>query len=323
MVNRQTAVGAFVIGGFILGAAALMTFGHFRFFSQSIRAAVVFQGSISGLAVGAPVTFRGVRVGAVESIAITFDQEDQAAYIPVVIDLDPDQVTVVESQHENNSTLDLKRLIAHGLRAQLNMQSFVTGQSNVNLDFDPASPAPLHPRLTSLTEIPVKPSAIQKMKDVLADLPLKELAGSASAVMDNIRILSQRLDDDLPPLLASIRTSSEHSQKTLDVVAETMVDLQKNLSSTIANLNTLLVNGNRQLDARSADAHVALLNIARTAQRATSTLDTLRSMTAAGSESRVNLDDALRDIAAAAAALRGFASDVERNPQLLLTGRKQ
>jgi paraquat-inducible protein B len=30
----------------------------------------------------------------------------------------------------------------------------------------------------------------------------------------------------------------------------------------------------------------------------------------------------LRDLAAAAASLRGFANDVERNPQLLLTGRK-
>jgi len=36
----------------------------------------------------------------------------------------------------------------------------------------------------------------------------------------------------------------------------------------------------------------------------------------------VNLEAALRDLAASAASLRGFSNDVEHNPQLLLTGRR-
>jgi paraquat-inducible protein B len=48
----------------------------------------------------------------------------------------------------------------------------------------------------------------------------------------------------------------------------------------------------------------------------------LRTATSSRSADRANVESTLRDLAAAAASLRGFASDVERNPQLLLTGRK-
>jgi paraquat-inducible protein B len=44
-------------------------------------------------------------------------------------------------------------------------------------------------------------------------------------------------------------------------------------------------------------------------------------MTAPRAPERLDLDATLRDLAAAAAALRGLTADVERNPRLLLTGR--
>ena len=71
--NGQTLVGAFVLGGIVLALGAIVLFGKFNLFNPAVRAAVVFEDSIAGLSVGAPVTFRGVRVGAVESIAIQFD----------------------------------------------------------------------------------------------------------------------------------------------------------------------------------------------------------------------------------------------------------
>jgi paraquat-inducible protein B len=49
----------------------------------------------------------------------------------------------------------------------------------------------------------------------------------------------------------------------------------------------------------------------------------MRSLTSNRGEARANFEATLRDLAASAASLRGFASDVEHNPQLLLTGRRQ
>lgn len=91
--RRQTAIGAFVLGGVVLALAAVVLFGKANIFSPILRAAVVFENSISGLAVGAPVTFRGVRVGSVAAIAVVYDPKTQATYIPVTLDLEPSRST--------------------------------------------------------------------------------------------------------------------------------------------------------------------------------------------------------------------------------------
>ena len=80
--DRQTVVGVFVLGGALLAVGAILLFGKFHVGSTSRRYAIVFQDSISGLAVGAPVNFRGVRVGSVLSIALEFDPKTHVAYIP-------------------------------------------------------------------------------------------------------------------------------------------------------------------------------------------------------------------------------------------------
>ena len=59
-----------------------------------------------------------------------------------------------------------------------------------------------------------------------------------------------------------------------------------------------------------------------TNQQARETLNGLRSLTSTRGTARVNLESTLRDLAASAASLRGFANDIEHNPQVLLTGRR-
>ena len=60
-----------------------------------------------------------------------------------------------------------------GLRAELNTQSFVTGQSQIDLDFDQSAPAVMHPNVTSLPEIPTRLSTIQRVQKQLSQLPLR------------------------------------------------------------------------------------------------------------------------------------------------------
>ncbi|HVJ52874.1 MAG TPA: MlaD family protein [Aliidongia sp.] len=318
MANRQTIVGAFVLGGIALGVAAFVLFGNFHPFSTSQRAVVIFQGSASGLAVGAPVTFRGVRVGAVSGISIEFDQQAYAAFIPVTLELQPDQVRLAHS----SEPLQLTELIQHGLRAELNIQSFVTGQSQIDLDFDAASPAVFHPGFTDLPEIPARQSAIQKAQQTLSQLPLKELADNANASVESIRQLAERLDTDLPTLIESLKATSDRSKATLDAATQAIGDLQQRLAVTLGDIDKLVEVGARQIDARGADLHALLANSDKTVTEVRQSLADLHEIVSTRSVDRANLDSVLRDLAAAAGALRGFASDVERNPQLLLSGRK-
>jgi paraquat-inducible protein B len=318
--ESHATVGAFVLGGILLVLAAIILFGKFNLFNPSIQAAVIFQDSINGLSVGAPVTFRGVRVGAVESISIEFDSKTQVAYIPVTIRLEPGRALVTRTN--NAESIDLAGLITRGLRAQLNTQSFVTGQSEIDLDFDPASAPVMHPNIATLPEIPTRQSTLQKAREQLSQLPLQELAADTTATLQSLRGLAEKLDEDLPPLVASLKDTSDKSAQTVAIVGEAIKDLQVKLDTTLDTFGQVAASGEQQLNQRGAELHTLLASSNQTMVQARDLLGDLRSLTSERAASRVNIDSTLRDLAAAAASLRGFANDVEHNPQLLLTGRR-
>ncbi|MFT8469159.1 MlaD family protein [Acetobacter syzygii] len=312
--NRKTVIGAFVLFGGFLALFIVMAFGHMSFLAPSREAVVVFQNSITGLSVGAPVNFRGVKVGTVKSITLRFDPADRKAYIPVVLTLEPDQIHVVKDV-PGGKKVSIQELISIGLRAELNLLSFVTGQSNIELDFDRSVPPVLHPRITDLPEIPVRMSAVEKLKDSLGQIPIKEISHHADAALLSVTQLSESLNRDLPPLLMSAKETADRSHETIEAATAAIKDLQAKLDVTLTKMDRLMETGNTQLNARGADLHATLAS-------ATRTLDSLQDILSPRSTDRANLDAALRDIAATAASLRGFSSDVERNPQLLLMGRR-
>ena len=316
--DRQTAVGAFVLGGVALGLAAIVLFGKFDLFNPSIKAAIVFKDSINGLSVGAPVTFRGVRVGAVQSISIQFDAKTSSAYIPVTVTLEPGRALIAR----RGETVDLTDLIARGLRAELNVQSFVTGQSEIDLDFDPSSPAVLHEDVTKLPEIPTRQSTLQKATEQLSQLPLRELADNTTATLKSLRELSERLDHDLPPLVGSLKSTLDRTGDTVETASGAIKELQGRLDTALVAITQVANTGDKQLDQRGGELHTLLTSSNQTIAQMHGLLSDLKGMTADRAADRANLDATLRDIAAAAASLRGFANDVEHNPQLLLTGRK-
>ena len=66
---------SFLIGLFVLGAAALLLtgvvlFSSANFFAEKLKVVSFFNGSVKGLQVGASVTFRGVRIGQVEDLSL-------------------------------------------------------------------------------------------------------------------------------------------------------------------------------------------------------------------------------------------------------------
>jgi paraquat-inducible protein B len=318
--NRQTAVGAFVLGGIVLGLAAVVFFGKFNLFNPGARAAVIFQDSIAGLSVGAPVTFRGVRVGAVDGIGIQYDTKTRVAYIPVTVTIYPSHAIVMGRRGDD--TIDLPDLITHGLRAELNVQSFVTGQSEIDLDFDPASPPILHEDVTKLPEIPTRQSTLQKATEQLSQLPLRELADDTTATLKSLRGLSEKLDTDLPPLVESLQATLNKSGQTVETAAQAIKSLQSRLDTTLIAITQVANSGDQQLNQRGGELHTLLTASNQTMLQMHDLLGDLRNITSDRAADRANMDATLRDLAAAAASLRGFANDVEHNPQLLLTGRK-
>lgn len=225
-------VGLFVVGAFALGLACVVVFGGRNLFAPTERFVLYFEGSVAGLLPGAPVNFRGVRLGQVTNIGITFvpgTGRDVSIFIPVEIELEPQKIQGLTA--ENRGTTE--QMIDHGLRAELGMQSFVTGQLSVELDFRPATTANVTGIEGRYPEIPTLPSDMEKLKasvtrlaDIAQELPLEEIAGkietAISATSDSVVQISEAVDavsgrvtplvDDITATVSGIRATVDEAR---------------------------------------------------------------------------------------------------------------
>jgi hypothetical protein len=137
---NKTVIGIFVVGAIALVVVAIVVLGSGKFFRQTLKAVCYFEGSVGGLNIGAPVVFRGVKIGSVTNVILRFDRKDLIFTIPVFIEIDPSKMVATGPEPKNPGE-NLKLLVDRGLRASLEMQSIVTGQMQVGLDFQPDKPA--------------------------------------------------------------------------------------------------------------------------------------------------------------------------------------
>jgi paraquat-inducible protein B len=167
-----------VIGGFVIGAIALvvlglLAFGSTNWFVKRNKYVAYFPGSVKGLQVGAPVDFRGVSIGRVTDIRVLFNPEEVSARIPVVMEFDPTQIEVVGREPIIAGPEGAKRLIDAGFRAQLQSQSLLTGLLFVNLDFLPKSPVRLVGGEQLYPEIPTVPSEFEQLQQTAGDVAVR------------------------------------------------------------------------------------------------------------------------------------------------------
>jgi hypothetical protein len=139
-----------VIGGFVLGAAAVLVaavllLSDGGFWKDRPEYILYFEGSATGLQVGSPVVFRGVKIGSVQSIGLSVDEATLNFLVPVVIRTDE-----FVMKNPNGKSVELGKLaenselLQRGLRARLKTWSFLTGQLYIDLDFYPDRPLKLY-----------------------------------------------------------------------------------------------------------------------------------------------------------------------------------
>lgn len=326
-------IGGFVLGGIILLIGALFVFGSGDLFKEKRRWVTYFDGSVGGLNVGAPVTFRGVRVGTVTDVQLQLDPKALTARIPVYFELDPERVNWV-----GGKVAQSPKLVAEaGVRAKLGMQSLVTGQMQVDLDLLPDTPAQLVGTDPRVPEIPSVPSEFDVFKQQLSELPLRELLASIDRAVTNIDHLvsSPEVRDSVRSLAASL---AETRQLVASVHAEA-VPLMREMTGTAqsvrqtsdqARTSLRVVEGDlhatmgevRQLSASTrTDLRATLRSADGALQQARATLASLDGIVADDTRSRADIESTLQNLAQASSALRSFADTVERNPNSILVGR--
>jgi paraquat-inducible protein B len=321
MSAKPGIVGAFILGAMGLAVAGIVFFGGTRVFTRTLPAVAFFSESVAGLEVGAPVTFHGVRVGLVKKVTIEFSTATMSASIPVVMEFQPEQIAWEGDRRLTGDRAQFEKLVRAGLRARLQMQSFVTGQLRVNLEIEPEVPARLTGASPHLPEIPTVPSELGQLWTELSKLRLHDLAESAQGAFASMDRVLKHIDSVLDPLVGNANGALVAARQTFRTGEDAIARLKDEASTALRDLDALLVEVRRQVGPRGAELSRTLNSADRAVRQAEALLASLNGATQPRSQLRGDLEAALRDIATAAGSLRDFASTIERNPNALLLGR--
>jgi paraquat-inducible protein B len=165
-------IGVFVTGALALLVIGISVFGSGMLFKRADKYVLFFDGSVKGLAAGAPVVFRGVKIGNVDHINLLYDPKTKDVFILVIIEV---ELSRVKGVPDRLGYPNYEQLIKRGLRARLDMQSFVTGQLMVSFDFYNDKPAKMLGIMDQYPELPTLPMA-PGVLDIMQDIPIKKIA---------------------------------------------------------------------------------------------------------------------------------------------------
>jgi len=326
MKRNALLIGAFVIASLVMIVAGVLWLSGANLFKQQQVAMIYYRGNVSGLYVGAPVTFRGVAVGQVDSIGISVDRDTLKALVPVRVRLQADPVQYTGS---SKSPVDLQTLVQRGLRARLTAQSFVTGQKAIELDFLPSTPSTLHGDGSQL-EIPAVADRFGALIDQVAELPLrdtvqeirdtvKELRGTLVAVqqsLDSAQTVLGRTSDELG------RTGND-ARTTLKVANEAIRQVQASTAATLNSITQLADASRTTVQTAQPELQRSLASAREAAESARLAMDRVAEMTAPGASLRGDLDGAIRDLSQAARGLRDWSELLEEKPNAIIFGNRR
>jgi paraquat-inducible protein B len=351
---NPTVIGAFIVGALALMVIGLLVFGRGRFFAETRQFVLYFDGSVKGLNVGAPVDFQGVKVGSVINVTVQYLAKEKAFRTPVYIEIIPGSIQEIGIRGDKD---DRKRfvesLVERGLRAQLGMQSLVTGQLFVQLGFYPDTPIRLAGADPDVLELPTIPTPLQAVQaaaqnilEKIQELPLDQLFANFMQTIEGTNRLV-----NAPEVLAAVRTMSEtmidvqhlvrqvdgQVGRVLDDVGgasaasrAVLTDLQQLVRRIDGQIIPLADSAKQTLDAtrgllkdsqqfvRNADGRVI-----RMTESFTDTAKTAQAAIVTG-QRRVddNLVPALQEVTATVRSIRALVDFLERNPNALVTGRR-
>lgn len=292
---NPAAVGAFVLGAIVLVIGGVLALGSGRFLRETQHYVLFFDGSVNGLTVGSPVKIRGVEIGSVLTVTSLVDTRSRNVVNEVVVEVDSTRFKRL------GPPLGTSALVKSGLRARLELQSFVTGQLYVGFDFYPDTPVKLMGFESEYPELPTIPSVSQEVESTvrglvarLQELPLTEIANNLNESVASLKSLLSS-----PDLEAAVAQLDDTVTETREMVTDA---------------RGLLDDVGAQVDPVAGGAVAAL-------DQARATLATIDGAVQPDSEVRYELARALEEMTEAANAIRRLADYIERNPSSVVFGR--
>jgi paraquat-inducible protein B len=265
-----------------------------RTYTEKIYYILHFNESIRGLTVGAPVEFRGIKIGQVVDIKSEFDLKKGSPRITVLIETEPQRWKVAGTDREataEDSKKGLAKLVAKGLRAQLKTGSLLTGQLFVSIDFYPDAPKAEIKYGEKFPEFPTIPAPLQiitaRVNDLLSKIetvPIEQIGKDLGDTLQNVKQLSESKE-----LLEAVQALNQTLQDARD--------LAQNLNTNVAPA------------------------ITATLDRAQQTLVSVEGTLGKDSPLQYELRLAIKELGESARSLRVLLEYLERHPDALIFGK--
>lgn len=200
-----------------------------RLNEHKIEYVLLFDDSIRGLRPGAPVEYRGVKVGRVTRTDIDYDEPvillEPNARIPVLVEIVPARLGYEDTAADAamvQATLD--ELLLNGLYGSLETGNLLTGQKFIELNYSKSGPVELE-SFAGRKVIPSTGNAVDRVlasvasaADALAKLPLDDVVASATRALEQTADTLAGLDEIL---------ESEAAKQVFAKLNVTLEDLQQ------------------------------------------------------------------------------------------------
>ena len=221
-----------------------------------------FQGSLRGLAVGAPVDLSGIHIGEVKRVSVEYDPVAGDLRFPVEVDIFPQRIHVrsragkgvrvrVPDDSDVGGHAMIDSMVAHGMRGELKTGSLLTGQKFVSVDAEQRAPPervdwdehpPIFPTASGgLDEIQDSVGSIARKLD---QVPFDQLSAHLLATMTTLQEtlkstgqLMRRVDDTIAPQVSATLKEAEDAMKNAKEALSQGAPLQNDLGSTLLELS--------------------------------------------------------------------------------------
>jgi paraquat-inducible protein B len=213
--------------------------------TEVLKMVMVFNESVRGLALGAPVDFEGIDIGEITAINLDINLQNGKISIPVEVNLYPARLRM--RSREQRAPLGAARLrafidtmVTQGLRAQLRSGNLLTGQRYVALDYFKGQPRARTNWEKTPPELPTIEGNLQEIQTALASvaakldrLPLEKIGTDLRQTLGTANALLQRLDTEVAP---EARGALADARKALNSVDRTLAPgqpLQQDARATL------------------------------------------------------------------------------------------
>ncbi len=272
-------------------------------YTNKIRFVLYFEDSVRGLVVGAPVEFKGIKVGSVVDVRLDYDERNSTFRIPVLVEIEPERIADRGQLMKRSPREAFQVLVKRGLRARLQTGSLLTGQLYVDLDMQPKAPLRL-----------------AKVNRSEPELPTVRGAGIEQAVASVSTLISKLDQIDFAGIGAELQGTLKGTN-TLVNGPELQSSLT-DLSASLASLRGILRVVDSRAEPITANLEQALLSARETLDKTKATMTLVDGVISPEAPLVHHTVRLAQELTATSRSLRYLIEMLERNPQALLLGKK-